>query len=107
MTLNEFLATDGNSESAQGNPGVTCNALSKTEKSFNCNLTVAQAIALARHLLGKAQIIMDENINDAVVQLYNIGLDSERLSCGLTHGRIGPRRKKKKPVLSDKPEGEE
>jgi hypothetical protein len=103
MKLADFLAQDGNAESAQGNPGVTCNALSKTEKSFNCNLTVAQAVALARHLLGKAQIIMDHGLDDAVVQLYNIGLDSERLSCGPTRGRLGPRQQKK-PAGSTPPE---
>jgi hypothetical protein len=94
MLLSDFLAQEGNAESAQGNPGVTCNALSKTEKSFNCNLTVAQAIALARHLLQKAQIIIDAELEDAAVQVYNIGLNSERLSCGLTPARKGPRRKK-------------
>ncbi len=29
MQLSDFLAQDGNAESAQGNPGVTCNALNK------------------------------------------------------------------------------
>ena len=103
MKLSDFLAQEGNAESAEGNPGVTCNALSKTEKSFNCNLTALQAVTLARHLLGKAQIIMDAGLDDAAVQLYNIGLDSERLSLGLTTARVGPRRKKKKPVESGSP----
>ncbi len=103
MKLADFLAQAGNAESVQGNPGVTCNALNKTEKSFNCNLTVPQAVALARHLLGKVEIILDHGLDDAVVQLYNIGLDSERLSCGLTRGRIGPRHKKKKPAGTTPP----
>lgn len=97
MLLDDFLAQDGNAESAQGNPGVTCNALSKTEKSFNCNLTVPQALALAQNLLQKAQLIVEAGLEDAVVQVYNIGLNSERLSCGLTHARKGPRRKKAAP----------
>ena len=95
MLLSDFLAQEGNAESVQGNPGVTCNALNKTEKSFNCNLTVPQAVALARHLLQKVQIILDADLEDAVVQVYNIGLDNERLSCGITKARKGPRRKKK------------
>lgn len=95
MHLDDYLAREGDADPARRNPGVTCNALSKTKTSFNCNLTPSQAITLARHLLHKAQVILDESLEDAVVQLWNVGPDSERLSCGLTRVRKGARRKKK------------
>jgi hypothetical protein len=79
---------------------VSCNALSKTKSSINCNLTPSQAITLARHLLQKAQVILDERLDDAVVQLWIVGRNNERLSCGLTKRRKGPRRRKKPATLA-------
>jgi hypothetical protein len=96
MLLSEFLADKGNAHKEQGNPVVACNALYKAEANFNCYLTPVQAIALARNLLQKAQLILDEKLEDAVVHLWNKDQSNnkanERLYCGLTKGRIGPRR---------------
>ena len=51
MQLSDFLADKDNTHKEQGNPVVVCNALYKAEENFNCYLTPAQAIALARNLL--------------------------------------------------------
>jgi hypothetical protein len=96
MLLSDFLADKDNPHKKQGNPGVTCNALYKTEENFNCYLTPTQAIALARNLLQKAQLILDEKLEDAVVHLWNQGKQKERLSCGLNKARKGPRKDRKK-----------
>lgn len=95
MKLSEFLADADNPHSEQGNPSVKCNALYKKSKSFNCYLTATQAIQHAQHLLQKAQLILDHGLEDAVVQVWNSGVNSEILSCGLTERRKGPRRKGK------------
>jgi hypothetical protein len=92
MLLSEFLAGKRNAHKKQGNPVVACNALYKTEKNVNCYITPSQAIALARNLLQKAQLILDENLKDAVVHLWNQGKENERLYCGLNHARKGPRK---------------
>ena len=52
---------------------MACNALYKNANNFNCYLTPPQAIALAQHLVQKAQLILDENLADAAVQLWNKG----------------------------------
>jgi hypothetical protein len=96
MLLSDFLADKGNAHSAQGNPVAECNALYKAEENFNCYLTAAQAIALAQNLLQKAQLILDEKLEDAVVHMWNKGKDNEKLYCGLNQARKGPRRKSSK-----------
>jgi hypothetical protein len=93
MLLSKFLAQKDNPHSEQGNPVVACNALYKADENFNCYLTTAQAIALARNLLQKAQLIIDGNLEDAVVHMWNKGRDNEKLYCGLNQRRKGPRRK--------------
>lgn len=95
MTLEDFLADESNKHSDGGNPHVACNALYKTRQNLNCYLTASQAIQLARHLLEKAQILIDEGIDDAVVQVWNQGETNERIYLGLTKARKGPRRQKK------------
>ena len=80
----------------KANPVVVPNALYKAEGSFNCYLTPGQAIALARNLLAKAQLILDEGLEDAAVQLWNKGESNERLYCGLIEARKGPRRTPKR-----------
>lgn len=60
-----------------------CNSLSKTEKSFNCKLTIPQAIRLATTILQKTQILIDEEIPDGAVKLWNIGSGNRSLLCGL------------------------
>lgn len=100
MLLSDFLNEPNNSHAEQGNPNVTCNALYKAEENFNCYLTAPQAIELARNLLQKAQLILDEELTNAAVHLWNVGRDNEKLSCGLNKARIGPRRKSK-PVAPE------
>jgi hypothetical protein len=100
MQLSEYLAKEENLHAQQGNPSVRCNALSKTGKSFNCYLKPAEAIEFARHLLQKAQLILDGHIDDAVVHVWNVGEDSESLSFGLNTARKGKRRKKSRQAGS-------
>jgi hypothetical protein len=97
MLLASFLADKDSAHRKQGNPHVVCNALYKGEENVNCYLTPAQAIELARNLLQKAQLILDEKLEDAVVHLWNQGKANERLYCGLNQARKGPRRGAKKP----------
>ncbi len=97
MRLANFRAQAGNAESKQGDPVVVCNALYKSTQSFNCNITAAQAIALSRNLLLKAQLILDEDLEAAAVQMWNTGPASENLYCGLIKARKGGRRKKPRP----------
>jgi len=94
MKLSDYRAMPNNADKKQGNPVVEVNALYKTADNFNCYLTVIQAMNLAENLLMKARQIQEEGIDDAVVHLWNQGQESERLYCGLTEGRKGPRRKK-------------
>jgi hypothetical protein len=96
QTLREYLEKKGNAHTEAGNPRVKCNAVYKTRSSFNCYLTPSQAIEHARHLLHKAQLILDNNITDAVVQVWNKGEQGENLYFGLTQARKGKRKKAKK-----------
>jgi hypothetical protein len=92
MLLAEFLADPENEHKTQGNPKVRSNALHKTGQSFNCYLTASQAIEHARNLLQKAQLILDHDLEDAVVHVWNTS--GEKLYVGMTHARKGTRRKK-------------
>ena len=94
MQLSEFLVQKDNLHAQQGNPSVRCNALGKTAKSFNCYLKPSQAIEFARHLLQKAQLILDSSTEDAVVHVWNVGEDNESVSFGLNTARKGHRQKK-------------
>lgn len=94
MLLSEFLARQEEQGDKEGNPHIQCNAFYKTGKTINCYLTPSQAVEFARHLLSKAQLILDNNIEDSVVQIWNKGEANERLYFGLTKARKGPRRKK-------------
>lgn len=73
------------------NVKIRCNALYKVADSFNCKLKAADAVRLARAILQKAQILLDEDLGDGVVHLWNKGRDSEVLYCGLGSGRKGER----------------
>jgi hypothetical protein len=95
MLLSDFLSNKDNAHTKQGNPKVRCNMLSKTKESFNCYLIPSQAVGLARNLLQKAQLIVDEELKDAAVHLWNTGTENEYLRCGLNKARKGPRRLKK------------
>ena len=95
MLLSDFCKQKDNLHSKQGNPVVACNALYKAEDNVNCYLTPAQAIALARNLLQKAQLILDEKIEDAAVHMWNKGKYNEKLYCGLNIARKGPRKTSK------------
>jgi len=87
MLHDEFIADKDNPHTKEGNPSVKCNMLSKTSKSFNCYLKPVEAIALARHLLSKAQIILESDISDGVVHLWNVGELNEKIGCGLNKAR--------------------
>lgn len=93
MLLAEFLSEESNPHSKHGNPHVNCNALYKTRTNINCYLTASQAIEHARHLLEKAQLLLDNDVEDGVVHVWNQGESSERLNVGLNQARKGPRRK--------------
>ena len=95
MKLSNFLAHRDNAHRKQGNPVVKCNALYKAKENVNCYLTPAQAIALSRNLLQKAQLILDEKLEDTVVHLWSQGKENERLYCGLNQARKGPRKSSK------------
>lgn len=95
MRLDDFRKRPGKPEKAQGDPEVICNALYKTADSFNCYLTPAQAIALSRNLLMKAQLILEEGIEDAAVQMWNPDKNNEKVRCGLVKARKGGRRTKR------------
>jgi hypothetical protein len=101
VQLSEFLSDADNPHSQAGNPGVACNALYKTKQNLNCYLTPTQAISLARHLLEKAQLLIDNEVEDAAVQLWNQGEQNEKLYLGLVNARKGPRKKKKAVVVAD------
>lgn len=100
MKLKAYLS----SGEEQKNPGIKCNALSKTAKSFNCQLSSDQAIDLARYLLNTAQLIRQSQIEDAAVQLWCVGENSETLSVGLIELRKGSRRMKAKAAVGDSSE---
>jgi hypothetical protein len=101
MRLADFLDNTDDAEAVKRNPVVLTNALYKAKDSFNCYLTASQAISLARHLLEKAQLIVDAGLEDAAVQVWNQGEDSERLYCGLIQARKGPRKSRKRPETGD------
>jgi hypothetical protein len=77
MKLSDYLAMPNNAHKEQGNPGVEVNALYKTGNNFNCYLTATQAMNLAENLLKKARLIQEEGIDDAIVHLWNQGLQEE------------------------------
>jgi hypothetical protein len=81
MNYKDYNADPNSLDKQQGNPSVSCNAIYKTETSFNCYLTPSDAIEFARNLLQKAQLILDEGIDDAVVHVWNSG-KNKKLSCG-------------------------
>lgn len=95
MKLDDFLADEANPHSEAGNPSVKCNAVYKTKNNLNCYLKASQAVEFARHLLAKAQLILDHQLDDAVVHIWNQGENNEKLYFGLTSARKGARRKKK------------
>jgi hypothetical protein len=55
-------------------------------------------MSLARNLLQKAQLILDEELEDAAVHVWNQGKDNEKLYCGLNQSRKGLRKIRKKPL---------
>ena len=98
MKLAEFLASNDSELYRMGGkrcPSVRCNSLNKTGKSFNAQMTPDQATDLARYILDKAQLIRSKGLEDATVQLWNVGENSETISLGLMPERKGPRRKKR------------
>jgi hypothetical protein len=97
-----FAARGYEAARRQGNPHVECNALYKTGANVNCYLKPGQAIELARHLLQKAQLILDHLLEDDVVHVWNQGTDNEKLYVGLNTARKGPRRRKRSRVRSAK-----
>ncbi|MEX0977269.1 MAG: hypothetical protein WDZ48_00360 [Pirellulales bacterium] len=76
---------------AEGNPKVKCNAQYTANDNWNCKLKANEAIQLARHLLKKAQLLVEEGLDDFSVHLWSTGSDT--LYCGIDKARIGPGRK--------------
>jgi hypothetical protein len=62
---------------------VKCNRLDKTANSFNCYLTLPQAVDLVNHLLGVVHKLMDEQRYDECVTLWNAGAKDKRISFGI------------------------
>jgi hypothetical protein len=100
MLLAEFLARVESDDFQRKNPNVRCNALYKNTRNLNCYLTASEAVQAARCLLEKAQLIFDNGIEDAAVQVWNKGEGNERLYFGLTQARKGGRRRKSHSVES-------
>ena len=101
MQLSEYLDELKTQNKRDDNPTVKCNRLYKTEKGINCYLTPSEAVQFARHLLAKAQIIMDHQIEGCAVQVWNAGVKNEKLSFGLDVARKGGRRAAKRPQKSN------
>jgi len=74
---------------------IRCDSLNKTQKSFNCKMTVPQAVRLATAILQKVQILIDDNIQGGAVKFWNIGEQSKSLACGLDPASKGGKRRKK------------
>jgi hypothetical protein len=53
------------------NPQVKCSAVEVSSKYLSCHLSPSEAIALARNLLDKAKLIIDEDLEDAAVHLWS------------------------------------
>ena len=92
MKLADFNRRVGKADRRRRNPVVACNALYKTATSFNCYLTVSQALELSQNLLLKAQVILDAELEDAAVQVWNSGRTSMKLRCGLIEATKGRRK---------------
>jgi hypothetical protein len=78
-----FADFEGLKDSRDKDISHRCNFLSKTSKSFNCKLTVPQAIKLATSILSRAQILIDEEIPEGAVKLWNVGEGNGSLLCGM------------------------
>jgi hypothetical protein len=46
------------------------------------------------YLLEKAKLVVENDIEDAAIQIWSVGVDNERVSVGLIEARKGPRRMK-------------
>ena len=61
----------------EGNGKVKCDSLYKSKKSVNCHLKAEQAVQLARNLLEKAQLLIEEGCtNDFGVHVWSRGSSS-------------------------------
>jgi NAD-dependent DNA ligase len=100
------LATDPaitrNACDQPGSAAVEVSAVCKTSESFDCYLSVTQAMRLAQHLLMKAELIQEEGRADSVVHLSNPGPENERLYCRLHDAREGFQREEPFVALSQK-----
>jgi hypothetical protein len=94
VKLSEYLAQEGNQHRREGQLPVACNAMYKTAENLNCYLTASQAIEHARAMLAKAQLILDNDIEDAVVHVWSRGKNKEKLYHGLNQARKGPPRRR-------------
>ncbi len=83
MQVSDFKEVPDNEHFMQGQPVVRCNALYKSVDSFNCYLTAPQAIELARNLLMKAQLIVENSLEVGAVHVWNKGKRNGELRCGL------------------------
>lgn len=69
----------------EGQAKVRCNAIYKNQKNLNVKLKATQALQLAKGLIQKAQILLEEEdglADDWAVHLWSTG--GNRLYCGLS-----------------------
>jgi hypothetical protein len=67
---------------AEGQVKVRCNAIYKTDKNINIKLTTAQALQLAKGLIQKSLLVMDEGADEEVA-LHVWSTGGNRLYCGM------------------------
>ena len=77
MLLSQFLSDPNNPHKRDGNPCIKCNTVYKKDGSFNCYFTPTQAMEFARHILAKAQLILDNGIDDAGVHLWSMCAETQ------------------------------
>jgi hypothetical protein len=66
------------------NPQVKCNNVEMYSKYLSCHLCPSEAIELARNLLDKARLIIDEDLEDAAVHLWSDSKQTpDTLLCGI------------------------
>jgi hypothetical protein len=80
----EFNAKSPDDAEWRLNPKVKCNAVEMNSKYLSCHLYPSEAIELARNLLEKAKLIIDEGVEDAAVHLWSDAQQTpDTLLCGI------------------------
>ncbi len=76
---------------------VRCNAIRKTGRSINIYLRPNEAIQVARSLLRKALLLIEEGeLDDGwAIKVWNVGKNSRALKFGIDRAVMKPRKKPK------------